>query len=323
MKILVFIQNDDNHINRMTLEAISGAQHLLKIFSCDSTSSISVATFNKNSCAELEKLDLEKIILIENKKLEKYNPLYYTSAMEQLLTNNPEIEIVLFAHTYEARDWVPRLSARLDIPFITDCIGFKECNNKPCFIRQTYQGKINNDISTVGTTLCSIQSGSFKTDNLNKGTPVIEKFSVELENISNTIHTEKKFKEQQGGVDLTAAEVIVSVGRGIGKEENLPMVEELSELLGAELGSSRPVVDYGWLAHERQIGSSGQVVSPKLYFAIGISGAIQHQVGMKSSNHIMSINKDPNAPIFEISNYAVIGDLLEIVPKVIKKLKEI
>ena len=144
---------------------------------------------------------------------------------------------------------------------------------------------------------------------------------INTDDTPNIINAEEKFKEQQGGVDLSAAEVIVSVGRGIGKEENLPIVQELKEIINAELGSSRPIVDYGWLPHDCQIGSSGQVVNPKLYFAVGISGAIQHQVGMKGSDCIMAINKDQNAPIFEIADYAIVGDLLEIIPKLIEKIK--
>ena len=143
-----------------------------------------------------------------------------------------------------------------------------------------------------------------------------------FDDVKNTIRSEEKFKEQKGGVDLSAADLIVSVGRGIAKEENIPLAEELTTLLNAEMGSSRPIVDYGWLPHDRQIGSSGQVVSPKLYFSLGVSGAIQHQVGMKGSDKIMAINKDENAPIFEISDYSVVGDLLEIVPKLIDRIKE-
>ena len=143
-----------------------------------------------------------------------------------------------------------------------------------------------------------------------------------MSNVQKTIIPGEKFKESASQIDLTSSDIIVSIGRGIGKEENIPLAKELKELMNGELGSSRPIVDYGWLPHDCQIGSSGQVVNPKLYFSLGISGAIQHQVGMKGSDKIMAINKDSNAPIFEISDYAVIGDLLEIVPKLIKKIKE-
>ena len=216
----------------------------------------------------------------------------------------------------------PDLSARLDYPFISDCIDLKNDNDSLIVTRQTYQGKLNNDFEIKSNAFCSIQSGSFKSDDLESGSCSLNTIDVNFDDVKNTIRAEEKFKEQKGGVDLTAADLIVSVGRGIAKEENIPMAEELTTLLNAEMGSSRPIVDYGWLPHDRQIGSSGQVKSPKLYFSLGVSGAIQHQVGMKGSDKIMAINKDENAPIFEISDYSVVGDLLEIVPKLIERIKE-
>ncbi len=311
MNILVFIQTNDNEISRMSLEALACAQSL----NCN----VSAITFNRKNAEELSNYELNKIILVENENLNEYHPLYYTSTLEQIIKD--DFDVILFAHTYEARDWVPRLSARLNIPFIADCIDIKNSQNILCYTRQTYQGKLNNDIEANSKVLCSIQSGCFKVDSIKKGNTTIETNQININDIPSIISTEEKFKEQQGGVDLTAADVIVSVGRGIGKEENLPIAKELKTLINAELGSSRPIVDYGWLPHDRQIGSSGQVVTPKLYFSLGVSGAIQHQVGMKGSDCIMAINKDQNAPIFEISDYAIIGDLLEIVPKLIEKIK--
>ena len=144
--------------------------------------------------------------------------------------------------------------------------------------------------------------------------------SCDLNSVQDLIKPGDKFQESAGGVDLTSAELILSIGRGIGKEENIPLVQELADKINAQIGASRPVVDAGWLEHSRQIGSSGQTVSPKLYFSIGISGAIQHLVGMKGSKYIMAINKDPNAPIFEIADYAIVGDVLEIIPKLTESL---
>ena len=311
MNILVFIQNDENQISKMSLEALTCAQNL----DCD----VSAITFNKEIAESLSNYELNKIILIENKNLDQYNPLHYTSTLAEIIKN--DFDIILLAHTYQARDWIPRLSARLDIPFISDCIDVKNNGNAICYTRQSYQGKLNNDIETQSKVLCSIQSGCFKVDNIKTGNTNIETIQINTDNIPNTINAEEKFKEQQGGVDLSSAEVIVSVGRGIGKEENLPIAQELKEIINAELGSSRPIVDYGWLPHDCQIGSSGQVVNPKLYFAVGISGAIQHQVGMKGSDCIMAINKDQNAPIFEIADYAIVADLLEVIPKLIEKIK--
>ena len=312
MKLLVFIQFEDGKINRMSLEALACAQEY--------SDNVTTVTFNEEAANELRNYQLEEVLLLKNENLNIYNPLFYTEAIHTIYKE--DYKALLFAHTYETRDWVPRLSVRLDIPFLSDCIDFKVDNESAHITRQTYQGKLNNNLVPKTNFLCSIQSGCFKIDTLKNGTSTINSVEVDLNSVTNTINTEEKFKDQKGGVDLTAAELIVSVGRGIGKEENLPIAQELKDVLNAELGSSRPIVDYGWLPHDRQIGSSGQVVSPKLYFSLGISGAIQHQVGMKGSDNIMAINKDENAPIFEIADYAVIGDLLEIVPALIKKIKE-
>ena len=312
MKILVFIQVDDNKINKMSLETLKCAQSL--------TSNVSAITFHENAANELSNYNLNEVIFAKNEMLNSYNSLNYTKALEGLIDDS--CNAILFAHTYETRDWVPRLSARINYPFISDCINLKNENDALIITRQTYQGKLNNDFELITNVFCSIQSGCFKADDLEAGSAQVNTVEVDLSDVVNTIRAEDKFKEQKGGVDLTAADLIVSVGRGIAKEENITLAEELTSLLNAELGSSRPIVDYGWLPHDRQIGSSGQVVSPKLYFSLGVSGAIQHQVGMKGSDKIMSINKDPNAPIFEIADYAVIGDLLEIVPKLIEKIKE-
>jgi len=312
MKILVFIQVDDNKINKMSLEALKCAQGL--------TSNISAVTFHEGAANELTNYNLNEIIFAKNEKLNTYNPLYYAKALESLIDES--CNAVFFAHTYETRDWVPRLSVRMNYPFISDCINLKNENESLIITRQTYQGKLNNDFKLKTNVFCSIQSGCFKSDDLDNGSSQVTTVETDITDIINTIRAEEKFKEQKGGVDLSSADLIVSVGRGIAKEENIPLAEELTTLLNAELGSSRPIVDYGWLPHDRQIGSSGQVVSPKLYFSLGVSGAIQHQVGMKGSDKIMAINKDGNAPIFEIADYSIVGDLLEIVPKLIDKIKE-
>lgn len=311
MKILVFIQVDDNKINKMSLEALKCAQDL--------TSHVSAVTFHEGAANELTNYNLNEIIFAKNEKLNTYNPLYYAKALESLIDES--CNAVFFAHTYETRDWVPRLSVRMNYPFISDCVNLKNENESLVITRQTYQGKLNNDFELKTNVFCSIQSGCFKSDDLDKGSSQVTTVETDINDVINTIRAEEKFKEQKGGVDLSSADLIVSVGRGIAKEENIPLAEELTTLLNAELGSSRPIVDYGWLPHDRQIGSSGQVVSPKLYFSLGVSGAIQHQVGMKGSDKIMAINKDGNAPIFEIADYSIVGDLLEIVPKLIEKIK--
>jgi electron transfer flavoprotein alpha subunit len=316
MKILVYIQTDDNSIGRNSLEALSGAQKFAK----ESNGQVSAVCFDSNLSAKLTEYNISEVITVSNDGLNTYSPLHFIAAMEEVIAD-ADADVVVFGHSYQVRDWAPRLSARLDAPFISDCVG-ADGSAGLTGIRQVYQGKINTNIFAEGLVLISFQSGAFRSDSIETGSAPIRNLDVDLSAVPTTIRPGEKFKESKGGVDLSRAKVVVSVGRGIGKEENIPLVEELKEVLGAELGSSRPVVDYGWLPHERQVGSSGQVVTPKMYLAIGISGAIQHQVGMKGSDNIVAINKDPNAPIFEISDYGVVGDLFEILPKLSQSIKD-
>jgi electron transfer flavoprotein alpha subunit len=316
MKLFVFIQHEEENINSVSLEALQGAQEIAK----KSSGTISAITFNPKIVEQLIDYDLHEILVVENSHLEHYNPLYYVKAMENIaIAESPHIMII--GHTYEARDWVPRLSARLDIPFISDSIGYND-DSGLIFTRSVYQGKFNTDVSTNNNPfIVSFQSGVFKIDSLNSGSATTRNIEVDLSSIPNSIQPGEKFQEAESSVDLSQAKIIVSVGRGIGKEENLSMVRELATVLKAELASSRPVVDSGWLEAYHQVGSSGQNVSPKLYLALGISGAIQHVVGMKSSKNIVVINKDANAPIFEIADYGIVGDIFDIVPKLVLKLQ--
>ena len=318
MKILIYIQSTDNKINPISLETLVAAQQLKQ----SKGASIHAVTFSKENSEQLKQYDIDSIILLEDQNLNSYNPLYFIEALNQLMKSLTP-NLIIFGHTYETRDWVPRLSARTNTPFISDCISMN-IENDIIFTRSLYQNKVNVDIkSKSDSTIVSFQSGAYKLDSIKSGSASIDINSVDLTSVESKIYNEEKFKESEGGVDLSSADFIVSIGRGIGKEENIPMARELSELINAQLASSRPVVDSGWLDHSLQIGSSGQVVSPKLYFALGISGAIQHVVGMKGSNSILAINKDKNAPIFELSDYGVIGDIMEIVPKLNSAIKEL
>jgi electron transfer flavoprotein alpha subunit len=233
---------------------------------------------------------------------------------------------VIMGHSYMVRDFLPRVSAKLDIPFVSDIISVTYDGDSPVFARQVFNAKLATNIqsdSSSETTLLSFQSAAFSSDNIELGgsdAKTVFEVSINSDDIKSS--SEPEFQESASGVDLTTADVIVSVGRGIESQDNIPMVESLAEAMGAELGSSRPVVDMGWLPSYRQIGSSGQAVSPNLYFSVGVSGAIQHVVGMKGSKNIIAINKDEEAPIFEIADYAVVGDLMEIVPKLTEELKK-
>ncbi|MBC8214804.1 MAG: electron transfer flavoprotein subunit alpha/FixB family protein [Candidatus Marinimicrobia bacterium] len=316
MKIFIFIQQENGTVNRASLEALSGAQKVAE----STGGNLSAITFNNDVAQSLTSYNLSEILLANQSELADYNPLNYISALQQTI-DSEKPDIVLFAHTYEARDWIPRLGARLNVPFVADCIGFKN-EDELMFIRQIYQGKINSDISVSSSPiLASFQPGSYRVDEVSKGNASIRELSLDLSTVAQTVRPGEKFQEAKGEVDLSRAEIILSIGRGVGKEENLPVVKELAESLGAELGASRPVVDYEWLPHERQVGSSGQTVSPKLYVAVGISGAVQHLVGMKGSDNIIAINKDENAPIFEVADIGVIADLFEIVPKLTEAIK--
>lgn len=317
MKIIVYMQSSEGKINPISLESLVAAQKLKE----NKGAEIYAATFSDDIANQLTTYDVNGVLHVNNENLLNYSPLHYIETFSQLHANyHPDFFI--FGHTYETRDWVPRLSARLDFPFLSDCIGMN-LEGAITFTRALYQNKINVDLSgDSSSSIVSFQSGAYKIDALKEGAAEIESVSVDLNSVENKIIIEEKFKETDGGVDLTSADFIVSIGRGIGKEENIPMAKELAELIGAQLASSRPVVDSGWLNHSLQIGSSGQIVSPKLYFALGISGAIQHVVGMKGSGCILVINKDSNAPIFEIADYGVVGDIMEIIPKLISTIKE-
>ena len=315
MKIIVLIESSNNKIHPVSLEALAAAQKLAS----DTNSEVYSLCFNKNLVENLSKYKCNKVFSIKNIDLNEYDPMIYLDGAEQTfkLLN---ADLIMFGHSYETRDWVPRLSARLDIPFISDCVNCELTDSTVTLNRPIYQAKLIQKISlTNNKGLISLQAGSFSAEDLIQEDSNTEELDLELKS-NDSIKQGQRFQESAGDVDLTTSEFIVSIGRGLGKEENIPLAQNLADKINAQIGASRPVVDAGWLDHSRQIGSSGQVVSPKLYFSLGISGAIQHLVGMKGSKQIIAINKDPNAPIFEIADYAVIGDVLEILPKLTENL---
>ncbi len=316
MKILVLVQQEEGKVNPVSIEAIAGAQQIAS--QCGG--SLSALTFNASAAETVTSYNVEEVLLAEDASLNTYSPLHFVKALQDIM-DSESIDLLVVGHTYEARDWVPRLSARLDIPFISDSVGFKS-DNGLTLIRSVYQGKFNADVAvSEGKFIVSFQSGAFRGDSIESGSSSIRKLSVDISGVSDSIKPGEKFQEAEQSVDLSQAEVIVSIGRGIGKEENIQIAKDLTGVLGGEMASSRPVVDAGWLESYRQVGSSGQTVTPKLYLALGISGAIQHVVGMKGSKNIVVINKDANAPIFEIADYGIVGDILEIIPKLTEKLQ--
>ena len=304
--------------SRMSWEALAAGQELAAQVNQPLLAAVAVDALDELK-TDLAQQRLAGAYAIEHALLHPYTADGFTSALQQFIaTRGPAF--VVFPHTYQVRDFAPRLAARFGQTLIADVIGLHIDGNAeagvPIFVRQLLQGKLNADYRHSGAGPCffSVQAGAFRADSLLPGACEVEVFTPTLERSAIRSQPEEPFRMSEHTVDLASAQVIVSVGRGIKEKDNLPIVEEFAKALGAELAASRPICDNGWLPMERQVGSSGQTVSPKLYVAVGISGAIQHLVGMKGSKAIIAINKDENAPIFEVADYGIVGDLFEIVP---------
>ena len=318
--VLVVLEQKNGALGRISHEALAAGQALAAMTGGD----CAVALLGESIAAtanELTSKALTRIYTLDHALLKQYAPDGYTAALQQLIQKTSPAYVV-FPHTYQVRDFAPSLAARFDQSLISDVIAI---HDGPAFVRQLFQGKLNADYrrpagqSAPG--FLSIQAGSFRVEGVKPGTATVQPFPVELSPAQIRTQPSEPFRESAQTVDLGAAPVIVSVGRGIREQENMPLVESLAQALGAELAGSRPVCDAGWLPIERQVGSSGQTVAPKLYLAVGISGAIQHLVGMKGAKAIVAINKDENAPIFEVADYGVVGDLFEIVPELTKAIQ--
>jgi electron transfer flavoprotein alpha subunit len=320
--VLVVMEQRGGVWNRMSWETLAAGQQLAGPTGLAASAAV-VGQGIGTLAEELARKKLERVFAVEHPLLGAYTADGFTAALVQLLRKaNPSI--VLFPHTYQVRDFAPKLATRLQQVLISDAIGFHVESGAPVFVRQLFQGKLNADVKAAGAAphFASIQAGAFRADQLEDGSAQIETFTPELSPETIRAKPQEPFRESARAVDLTAAELIVSVGRGIKEKENIPIVEELAKALGAELAASRPICDGGWMPMERQVGSSGQTVSPKMYMAVGISGAIQHLVGMKGAKTIVAINKDPNAPIFEVADYGIVGDLFEIVPALTEEVKK-
>jgi electron transfer flavoprotein alpha subunit len=325
MKILLVTEQREGQWNKVSFEALAAAQQIAQ----QTKGSLSGAVIGKGVsalAADLASYQLEEVLLVEHDLLEKYTPDAFSIALKQVI-ESAKPDLVLFPHTYQVRDFAPKLAASMKKGMIGDCVGQRYENGKLIFVRQMFQGRTSSDVTFVGDApwIASFQAGAFRADLAAKnsgGAAPVRNVSVRLE--ASQIRTKPLdlFREAKQAVDLTQAPILVSVGRGIKAPENIAMAEKLAKLLGGEISASRPICDEGWLPMERQIGSSGQTVAPKLYLALGISGAIQHVVGMKGSRTIVAINKDQNAPIFEIADYGVVGDLFEIVPALIEELEK-
>jgi len=275
--------------------------------------------------AQLAGEGVETVWAVEHPLLERYTADGFVAALQQLVAE-VKPAFVVFPHTYQVRDYAPALATRMNDVLVSDVIAMHADAGGATFTRQWMGGKLNVQYRHVGSGPCfvSVQAGSFKADTTDAGAAAgeVKKFAPQLDAAQIRTKPGEPFREAARTVDLGSAQVIVSVGRGIGEQDNLKIVEDLASALGAELAASRPICDAGWLPMERQVGSSGQTVAPKVYIAVGISGAIQHLVGMKGARTVIAINKDADAPIFEVADVAAVGDLFEIVPAVTQGLKK-
>lgn len=322
MSILAILEQRAGAWHRMSWETLAAAQQLGKDLQ-QPVSAVVAGSDVSGLAAELAGKQLERVYAIEHELLKDYTPDGYTAALRQLL-ESAKPRVVLFPHTYQVRDFAPKLATALGRVLVSDVVAHRVESGQVVLVRQLFQGKMNVDVRFVGEPpyFASVQAGAYRADQVAAGSATVEKFAPKLS--ADAIRTKplELFRESQRAVDLTAAEMIVSVGRGIKEAENIPIVKALAEVLGAELAASRPICDNGWLPMERQVGSSGQTVSPKLYLAVGISGAIQHLVGMKGSKTIVAINKDAEAPIFEVADYGIVGDLFQVVPALVEEIKK-
>ncbi len=318
--ILVFIEHKDCVLNKTSLEAIAAAQAIgndlgikaAAVIPCDKDCALA---------QEIAAYDLEKVIVAKSEKLGIYTPDGYADAWEQVIkATNPQY--VIMSHTYQVRDFAPRVAARLGREVAGDCIRYRIENGKLVLTRRVFLGKLDADVTVGGDApyFITFQSGAFRGDSAGKGNANVEIMDVSVGEIR--MKPEAPFQEAKASVDLSKSEIIVAVGRGIKSQENITLAQQLADTLGADLAASRPICDNEWLPIDRQIGSSGQTVAPKLYIALGISGAIQHIVGMKNAGTIVAVNKDGEAPIFDIADYGIVGDLFDAVPVMIEEIKK-
>ncbi len=319
--VLVVTEQREGAWNKMSFEALAAGQQLAAMLGVPCSAAVIGAGISPLT-TELATKKLAQVFSINHDLLAEYTADGYVIALEQAIKQSGA-EYVLFPHTYQVRDFAPALATRFGQVLVSDVIAIHE---GPIFVRQLLQGKLNADYKRTGSatadapSFLSVQAGTFRADAVEAGAAEIVSAGTVLDAAQIRNKPGERFRESAQTVDLSAAPLIVSVGRGIKEEENISIVQELADALGAELAASRPICDNGWLPMERQVGSSGQTVAPKLYLAVGISGAIQHLVGMKGAKTIIAINKDENAPIFEVADYGVVGDLFEVVPALTKAI---
>lgn len=324
MNILFITEQRQGKWNNTSFETLVAAQKIAQ----DTGGKVSGVVIGKGVAAlgsELAAKKLDDVLLVEHELLENYTPDGYSLALRQVI-EQMKPDLVLLPHTYQVRDFAPKLAASMGKGMIGDCIAYRHEAGKLVFVRQMFQGKTAADVTFQGAApwFATFQAGAFRADLAvaGSGTAPVKAVSVNLTPEQIRTKPMELFREAKQAIDLTQAPVIVAIGRGIKAPENIVLAEKLAKLMGGEIAASRPICDEGWLPMERQIGSSGQTVAPKLYVALGISGAIQHVVGMKGSRTIVAVNKDANAPIFEVADYGIVGDIFEIIPALTEELEK-
>jgi electron transfer flavoprotein alpha subunit len=322
--ILVVVEQREGKLNRVSWETLTGAQGLAAETGWTLEAAV-VGSGVADVANEVAAKRVAKVYNLESPMLEPYTPDGFSVALKSFIEQK-QPELVLMPHTYQVRDFAPKLATALNRTLISDAVGYKYEGGRLLFTRQMFQGKFVADVSFAGDApyFATFQSGAFRGDKVEDGAAPAPVETVNVAIADGVIRNkpEAPFKEVKQAVDLTQAEIIVSVGRGIKEQKNIELAQQLAAALGGEIAASRPICDSGWLPMDRQVGSSGQTVAPKLYLALGISGAIQHVVGMKGSRSIIAINKDSEAPIFEIADIAVVGNLFDIVPPLIEEIKK-
>jgi electron transfer flavoprotein alpha subunit len=322
--ILVIIEQREGKLNRVSYETITAAQAIATEMNWPIEAAV-LGNGVSSIASEVAAKKLQKVYDIESDKLEPYTPDSSVAALKQFISDK-QPKLVLMPHTYQVRDFAPQLATALGRTLIPDCIGYRKDGDKLLFTRQMFQGKFAADVAFTcdAPWFATFQAGAFRADQAQDGASPAPVETVDIAIDASAIRNkpEAPFKEAKQAVDLTQAEIIIAVGRGIKEQKNIDLAKQLADVLGGEIAASRPICDAGWLPMDRQIGSSGQTVSPKLYLALGISGAIQHIVGMKGSRSIIAVNKDSEAPIFEIADIGVVGNLFDIVPPLIEEVKK-
>ncbi len=324
MNILLITEQRDGKWNKVSFETLTAAQQI----AAEMKGSLCAAVVGRGVAAlgeELAAKKLDEVLLVEHDLLASYTADGFSIALRQVIEQSKP-DLVLLPHSYQVRDFAPKLAASLGKGLVADCVGYRNDAGKLVFVRQMFQGRTAADVTFQGAApwFATFQAGAFRADQVAAGASkaAVAKVSVELK--AEQIRTKplELFREAKQAIDLTQAPIIVAIGRGIKEATNIPLAQKLAEAIGGEIAASRPICDEGWLPMERQIGSSGQTVAPKLYLALGISGAIQHVVGMKGSRCIVAVNKDANAPIFEVADYGIVGDIFEVMPALTEALEK-